>query len=196
MLPRNHTLNKFRSTMSALPQANMATAAAAIPMFPFARPRDVAPPAEYAELRQRQPVSQVELWDGSHPFLVVKHKDITQVLTDDRLSKQRHRQGFPEMSAGGKEAAKNKATFVDMDPPDHTRQRGMVESVFSKENVDKMRPHIQTTVDDLLDFMQESGGERSMDLVANLALPVPSYIIYSILGVPFGDLAFLTRQNA
>lgn len=33
------------------------------------------------------------------------------------------RPGFPELSAGGVAAAKNKPTFVDMDPPEHTRQR-------------------------------------------------------------------------
>jgi hypothetical protein len=36
---------------------------------------------------------------------------------------ERSRPGFPEMSAGGKEAAKNKPTFVDMDPPQHMQQR-------------------------------------------------------------------------
>lgn len=174
----------------------MATAASAYPHYPFARPRDVEPAVEYANLRKSNPISQVELWDGSHPFLVVKHKDITQVLTDDRLSKQRQRPGFPEMSAGGKEAAKNKPTFVDMDPPDHGKERGMVEPTFSKESVDKMRPRIQKTVDDLLDAMLKAGGTEPVDLVENFALPVPSYIIYGILGVPFKDLEFLTQQNA
>jgi len=45
------------------------------------------------------------------------------VLTDDRLSKERTRPGFPELSEGGKLAAKNKPTFVDMDPPQHMQQR-------------------------------------------------------------------------
>ena len=36
---------------------------------------------------------------------------------------ERTREGFPEMSAGGKAAAKNRPTFVDMDPPAHMRQR-------------------------------------------------------------------------
>ena len=174
----------------------MATTAPADPQFPFARPRDVEPAIEYAKLRKTKPVSQVELWDGSHPFLIVKHKDITQVLTDGRLSKQRQRPGFPEMSAGGKEAAKNKPTFVDMDPPDHGRHRGMVKSTFSQESVDKMRPHIQKTVDDHLEAMIKAGGKEPVDLIENFALPVPSYIIYGILGVPLEDLEFLTQQNA
>ena len=93
------------------------------PKFPFARPAAAQPPSEYAVLRSKEPISKVTLWDGSHAWLVVKYKDICSVLIDERFSKERSRPGFPELSAGGKEAAKNKPTFVDMDPPQHMQQR-------------------------------------------------------------------------
>ncbi|OAL45605.1 cytochrome P450 55A3 [Pyrenochaeta sp. DS3sAY3a] len=165
------------------------------PSFPFARPQAWDPPAEYAQLRKTNPISRVELWDGSHPWLVVKHKDVVSVLTDDRLSKERQRPGFPEMSAGGKEAAKNKATFVDMDPPNHMKQRSMVEPMFTSAAVDKLRPHIQKTVDSILEKMIAEGNGKA-DLVDKFAIPIPSYIIYGILGVPIEDLEFLTSQAA
>ena len=60
---------------------------AAPPKFPFARPEGAVPALEYARLRTSDPVSQVELWEGSLAWLVVKHKDICSVLTDNRLSK-------------------------------------------------------------------------------------------------------------
>jgi nitric oxide reductase len=45
--------------------------------------------------------------------------------------------------------------------------------------------------------MKSKGCEGGpVDLVQNFALPVPSYIIYTILGVPFEDLEFLTQQNS
>lgn len=73
-------------------------------------------------------------------------------------------------------AAKNKPTFVDMDAPEHMEQRSMVEPLFVKEHVETMKPYIQKTVDELLDQMIKEGCEEPVDLVANFALPFPSYV--------------------
>jgi fungal nitric oxide reductase len=73
----------------------------------------------------------------------------------------------------------------------------MVEPFFVADHIKTLQPYIQKTVDDLLDELVDIGcANGPVDLVEKFALPVPSYIIYTILGVPFEDLVFLTRQNA
>jgi nitric oxide reductase len=73
----------------------------------------------------------------------------------------------------------------------------MVESWFTPEKIKSMGPYIDKTVNDLLDRMKSrSSGKEPVDLVEEFALPVPSYIIYTMLGVPFEDLEFLTQQNS
>ncbi|EEH22787.2 hypothetical protein PABG_04998 [Paracoccidioides brasiliensis Pb03] len=193
---RSKSLNSARSGLAPRTQCFSMSTESSPPKFPFSRPSEAIPPLEYAKLRATNPVSRVTLWDNSHPWLVVKHKDICSVLTDQRLSKQRTRPGFPEMNPGGKQAAKNRPTFVDMDPPEHMHQRNMVASLFTRKNSETMRPHIKAIADILLDEMIQHGCENPVDLVEKFALPLPSYIIYGILGVPEHDLAYLTNCNA
>lgn len=168
------------------------------PAFPFSRPEGTAlPPPEFAQLRARDPVSKITLFDGSEAWLVVSHKDICAVLTDKRLSKVRTLEGFPELGKGGKQAASaHVPTFVDLDPPEHTRQRGMVMPTIDKEHTLAMRPHLQKTVHDCLDKFVAAGCSPAVDLVAGFALHVPTLIMYDLLGMSTADRDYLTQCNA
>lgn len=52
----------------------------------------------------------------------------------------------------------------------------MVEPIFTREHIECMRPHIQQTVDSLLDALVKERGDKPIDLVEKFALPVPSYV--------------------
>jgi cytochrome P450 len=70
------------------------------------------------------------------------------------------------------------------DPPDHTRLRALVSKAFTPRVIDQMREHIQEIVDRLLDRVQASG---EMDVIGDLAYPLPVTVICEMLGVPLGD---------
>ncbi|MGH9173901.1 MAG: cytochrome P450, partial [Vicinamibacterales bacterium] len=66
-------------------------------------------------------------------------------------------------------------------PPDHTRLRGLVAQAFSARMIESMRPRIQATVDELLDRVEPVG---RLDIIADLANPLPGIVIAEMLGVP------------
>lgn len=172
-----------------------ADADADVPNFPMARTAPLRPPPDYTKFRKEQPILKARMWDGNLVWLITRHADVSKVLSDPRFSKVRTHPGFPETGPGGKAAAKaGKPTFVDMDPPEHTRHRGMVEQDFTAEKAEEMRPDIQQIVDQVLDDMLKN--PQPVDLLSVYAMPVPTFVIYKMLGVPYEDHEFLEKCNA
>lgn len=74
--------------------------------------------------------------------------------------------------------------FLFIDPPDHTRLRGLVQKAFTPKMVEALRPRVQAVVDGLLDQAAAAG---SLEVVEGLAYPLPVVIICEMLGVPAAD---------
>ena len=62
--------------------------------------------------------------------------------------------------------------------------RGLVNKAFTPRMIENMRTRIQTLVDDMLDKVQGNG---RMDVIADLAIPLPGIVISDILSVPEKD---------
>jgi nitric oxide reductase len=175
-------------------------AAQAAPHFPFRRPKEAVPPKEYGELLRKCPISKGKLFDNKDIWLVTKLKDVQTVLKHDGLSKVRTNPNFPELSEGAKAAIEGReATYVDMDPPQHTKFRSMFDPGFSRQRVDAMVPSIRSKVEELINDMKLKrwkGGEESIDLQENFSLPLAFKVIYELLGIPFSDYKFLSNNVA
>jgi cytochrome P450 len=78
------------------------------------------------------------------------------------------------------------------DPPDHTRLRGLVNKAFTPRVVERLRPRIETVVDGLLGARTDEGG---MDLIRDLATPLPILVIAELLGIPVEDYKELKRWS-
>jgi cytochrome P450 len=77
-------------------------------------------------------------------------------------------------------------TMFYADPPYHTHLRGLMNNAFTPRRVEKMRPYIQRIVDELVDRVQAHG---QMDVIHDLAYPLPVMVIAELLGLPTADRA-------
>lgn len=167
-----------------------------VPVYPMPRPAGcpLDLPAELSALQGEAPLVRVRLWDGSTPWLVTRHAEHRALMADARLSADPTTPGFPDMSESFKERAQaRRGNFMNMDNPEHARQRRMVTGPFTMRRIEALRPAVQEIVDRLIDDLL--AGPRPADLVQALALPVPSLVICRLLGVPYEDHDFFQTSS-
>ena len=121
------------------------------------------------------------------PWVLTRYQDVLDAFRDPRLSSVRIPAVFRE--AGDVEGVERlKQTFLGMmissDPPDHTRLRSLANKAFTPGVLEGIRSQIQAAADRLLDDVQEQGG---MEVISELAYPLPATVISEILGVADGD---------
>src|SRR5207237_9727931 len=80
-----------------------------------------------------------------------------------------------------------------MDPPAHTRLRALASQAFSPARVEVLRLHIREITNRLLDAVQPKG---EMDIIRDLAEPLPAIVTAEMLGVPLGDRHQLKAWSA
>ncbi|TMB53523.1 MAG: cytochrome P450, partial [Deltaproteobacteria bacterium] len=83
--------------------------------------------------------------------------------------------------------------MLQQDPPTHTRLRRLVSRAFTPRAIAALRGNVQRIVDECLDRVAPRG---EMDVIADLALPVPATVICEMLGVPVGDRDRFTAWTA
>lgn len=154
------------------------------PYDPFTPAMRFDPYPAYRTLRARHPVH----W---HPvfrsWLVSRFDDAAAVLRHPKASVDRAQLGDLELLELSPEAIEAiRVSMLMLDPPDHTRIRGLVNKAFTPRVVEALRPRIRAIVDELLDAV-ERRGDGAMDLVRDLAYPLPVIVIAELLGVPPED---------
>ncbi|MET9694346.1 cytochrome P450 [Streptomyces sp. NPDC006514] len=161
--------------------------------FPQDRTCPYHPPTAYEPLRESRPLSRVTLFDGRSVWVVTGHAEARALLADARLSSDRTKETFPAPTRRFKGIQNRRTALLGVDDPEHNRQRRMLIPSFSVKRMAAMRPRIQETVDRLIDAMVARGTRA--ELVSAFALPVPSMVICSLLGVPYADHEFFEGQS-
>lgn len=131
----------------------------------------------YRAVRRSGPVVAAPLGKGPVCWHVLGYKEAVAALREGRLSSGVLLGGAERDNLLGK-------MLVSLDPPDHTRIRRLMHKAFTPRTVEALRAQIGTIVDGLLDAAEASGG---MDVIADLADPLPTQVIASLLGAPRSD---------
>ncbi|OKH93770.1 cytochrome P450 [Streptomyces uncialis] len=155
-------------------------------------PFDHAEALEFDPTLQRfldeEPVARVRLPYGEEEaWLVTGYDDVRTVTTDRRFSRSAViGRDFPRMTP---EPIVQAEAINVMDPPVSSRLRRLVAKGFAPRQIARMRPRIQSAVDELLDGMERR--PAAADLVERLTGPLPLLTICDILEIPAADQAGL-----
>jgi cytochrome P450 len=162
--------------MSEMLQADQAE-----PLFNPMSPAVIADPyPHYHRLRAKDPVHRSSLGF----FVASRHADVSLALRDRRFGKDfvgRMTRRFGPQVMQEPVYRSMSHWMLQLDPPDHTRLRGLVVKAFTARRVEEMRPRIQQIVDQAIDRVE---GQGRMDLIADFAFRLPVVVICEMLGIP------------
>lgn len=141
----------------------------------------------YARLREEEPVHV-------SPFgftVVSRYDDVARTLRGAEFARDVEAHTPPptdpirlarrEQLRRRREEGRAAKTILNLDPPDHTRLRRLVSLAFTPTAIERLRPRIQSLVDDVLDRAADRG---EMEVVDELAFPVPFQVISDLLDLP------------
>jgi cytochrome P450 len=141
-------------------------------------------------MRLEDPVHYCE--SGGY-WILTRYRDVEAALRDERLSSDKKPLFINQLGSLDVKEIQNFLALTsnmisEKDLPEHTRLRKLANPGFTTRAIESWRSIIQNTTDRLLDNVQNHGG---MDVVSELAVPLPGFIIPEIMGVPETDRANL-----
>ncbi len=167
----------------------------AIPEYPMERASacPFSPPPQMLELGAGKGLFRVRIWDGSTPWLITGHEEARALFADARVSVDDRKDGFPHWNEHMLSTVNKRPRSVfTADAEEHTRFRRMLSKPFTYKRVEGLRQSIQQVTDESIDAIL--AGPQPADIVAALALPVPTKVISDMLGVPYEDHEFFQHH--
>ncbi|HYC00084.1 MAG TPA: cytochrome P450 [Candidatus Limnocylindrales bacterium] len=155
-------------------------------VFPPELARQSDPYKLLARLRDHDPVNETPIG----LFRLTRYDDVVRMLKEVPSGVR-----FSDGTAFGMAATAGGVNqfILQRDPPDHTRLRKLMSQAFKPRAMDRLRARVQELADELLDEVIERG---ELDVIRDLALPVPSTVICEMMGVPLADRARFTEWTS
>lgn len=171
------------------------TAITTIPDYPMSRDPQTpfAPPPQILAMAAQRPLSRVRIWDGSTPWLITGYEAVRALFSDPRVSTDDRIPGFPHWNEGMRSTVEHRPRSVfTADGAEHIRFRRMLSPSLTLKRVHAVSERAQQITDEHIDAIL--AGPQPADLVASLALPIPSLVISELLGVPYEDHDFFQEH--
>ena len=134
-------------------------------------------------IREADPVFYSDIQKG---YLITRHEDVREALSDRRLSAERVSHLFADLPEDAKLKYKPMVDSMPLwivmgDAPIHTRLRKLLLKGFTTKVIEGLRGLTEDSVDELLDHAEEKG---EIDFIEDFAFVLPAYLIMKLLGVP------------
>lgn len=137
-----------------------------------------------AALRCGGAVHKVDYPAGAEAFVVVDYESVASGLSDPRLSKRIDKAPAWFRAAIMDNSPSLAHNMLLTDPPEHARLRAPVGRALTAGRIERLRPHIQDTTDDLIDAFPGSG---EVDLINAFAYILPALVVCELIGIPVQD---------
>ncbi len=147
--------------------------------------------------RKKGPVHEVIWAHGAKVWMITGYDEVRHLVNDPRVSKDGRRMNelFARHSGAIAESDHNElnsfgfdddlaAHMLNSDPPRHTRLRSLVSKAFTTHRVARLRPRVETVVEELLDAFT---GRTEVDLMEEFAVPLPLTVFCDLCGIPEVD---------
>jgi cytochrome P450 len=127
-------------------------------------------------------------WEDYGYWVFARHADVSTLLRDRRFGRQvlhlttRAALGWPERPAHLADFdALERHSLLELEPPDHTRLRGLVNRTFVSRQIDRLAPKIAALAQRLIDGFAERG---EVELLEAFATPLAVGVIAALIGAP------------
>jgi cytochrome P450 len=126
-------------------------------------------------------------------WMLSRYADVEQLLKQTATGVRTRAGVLPAMRPRPADHPRN-AFMLSNDPPVHTRLRKLVQQAFTPRALARIASNVDRVVAECIDAI--AAGDEEFDLVAALALPVPSIVICEMMGVPASDRERFTQWTA
>ncbi len=140
---------------------------------------DLAPTARLEEARSADPVQRLTSFMGLEVWLITGYDEAREVLGNPKHSTDIR----PYMGKSGDVNSGDIGGLGFTDPPEHTRQRKLLQGEFTVRRLQRLKPMIDDIIAAQLDETEKSAVDGAVDLAQTYAFPVPFRVICDLLGL-------------